>query len=244
MTLTIHLPVRANDTHAATITVREQVGQTFLEIMSKAGYNPGTSFAHHPGAVVYEHTVLWHRQLTLFHQDMQLNHAAQVVPRGPVHHKGTLSLPGKLADLLHPGPAILRQAGRDFSTVRALQPGDDLDRLLGPNYFAIIGNNCTVYSNAFNSRTDRLIPRIASGARLFLTQGPNLLHPSSTVREGWGWQGTYFYLVQLQEGQLPLDVWLEQDFWPVFPELPLHRAVLPGNVRQWRREAISQQAQA
>ena len=102
--VTLHLEVPALSEHLdiCSVTLRENVGQTLLEMMSKFGLNPRNSFSNKGGAVIPPNALIWHRDITLIHQTLAWSGRGQVIFQGPVRHATAISLPCSLAKAHHP----------------------------------------------------------------------------------------------------------------------------------------------
>ena len=232
----IAIPALAAHVELHTITAFEKAGQTLLEIASKLGLGPGCCFRNKGGELVPGNTVIWHRMFRANHQDVLWAADGRQCPVAPIHHCAALSWPGRLANCHHPaGLMILQQVGKRVHSVRGLLNHENLEYLLGTEICAIVCRDCTVYTNALDVRTELLIPRISGGKRLFVTQGPRLLHPTSTIRDGGYGPGGNFFLIQLAEGTDPTALWGLVDTWPEHQKGRLHLAYLPWNVKAWRR---------
>ena len=232
--LTFVMPITATTTEAHSFTVLAVAGQTILEIASTFAYNPRLVFLDGKGGILPASTAIWHRTIRIFHQHLIMGMPPQLDPR-TARCKESWTLPGQLADLYLPGLGVQLMRQSTIMPVRSVQPEDDLFRLLGPLFFAIIGRNSTVYSNAWYNSAAWIVPRLATGERLFLTHGQCLLHPNSSVCDGRFQAGVCLCLIQLPRDCDPATHMQSVDTWPSIPPGDMHRANIPPNVKTWRR---------
>ena len=216
-------------------TLLEPGGYTILELLSRGRIFPQDIFYGGYPCAAPVNILVWHHQLTVTIRETRETLPLQLSPRA-WRRPFPFAIPGQLADLHHPGIAILRMnSSRRIHSGRCMAEGETPHTTLGFHLVAIVGRNGTVYTNATTVAIEQLLPRIAPGSRLFLTHGLHLFHPTVTISQGGLAPQAILFLIQLQADQAPPEIWKLTDSWPSFPREQLYRSGLPENVIAWRR---------
>ena len=234
--LDIRIPTTGDDHRIAKVQLLIQAGTTVAEVVALlgAGRSAFKIQGAHPGSMP-----IWHRQLSLVHQDLLHDGDQSHLLPGPLHHTQGIFLLGKLAPLRHAGGHVhLVGARRQTVRLSSLRPGEGLQALTAEPYYALVGSNGTVYTNDVTSSVHhllRLFCVVRDDCFTFLSRAGTLLHPKSSLLESGFLPRAVFYVIHLGLEQDPIGIWSAQDSWPDYEPHSTGRWP-PGNANRWRSD--------